>query len=59
MPICPRYVDENLIIPEVFMDFLELERIAGEYIGKRLLKFYTKNGIDVREYQGQCYDGAK
>ena len=40
------------------MGFLELEKITGEHIGNRLLKFYTENGLDIRECRGQCYDGA-
>ena len=53
-----RYVDENLNIREVFIEFAALERITGEHIGNRLLKFYAENGLDIREFRGQCYDGA-
>ena len=58
MSICFRYVDENLNIREVFVEFVALERITGEHIGNRLLKFYAENGLDIRECRGQCYDGA-
>ena len=58
MLICFRYFDENLNTREVSMDFLVLERITGEHIGNRLLKFYTENGIDIIECSGQCYDEA-
>ena len=50
MPICFIYVHENLNTHEVFMDFLELERITGEHIGNCLLKFCTEIG--------RCYDGV-
>ena len=56
--ICFRYVDENLNIHEVFIEFVVLGRITGEHIGNRLLKFYAENGVDIRECRGQCYDGA-
>ena len=58
MSIYFRYVDENLNIREVFIEFVVLERITGEHIGNRLLKFYVENGLDIREFGGQCYDGA-
>ena len=58
MSICFRYVDENLNIREVFIEFVALERITGEHIGNCLLKFYAENGLDIRECRGQCYDGA-
>ena len=40
------------------MQFVELERITGECVGKALLKFYEDVGVNVKEYKGQCYDGA-
>ena len=48
MPIWFRNVDENLNIREVFMGFLELERITSKHIGNHLLKFNAENGLDVR-----------
>ena len=35
-----------------------MERITSEHIENRELKFYAKNGFDIRECRGQCYDGA-
>ena len=37
-----RYDNENFAIKETFLDFFEIERINGEYIGKNLLGFYQK-----------------
>ena len=51
MSIYFRYVDNKLDICEMFLDF-------GEHIGNRLLNFYDKVGLDIKECCGQCYDGA-
>ena len=58
LSICLRYVNKQFEICEVFMMFVELERITGECIAKALLKFYKNTGINVTECKGQCYDGA-
>ena len=58
LSICLRYVNKQFEICEVFIMFVELERITGEYIAKALLKFYKDAGINVTECKGQCYDGA-
>ena len=58
LSICLRYANKQFEICEVFMMFVELERITGECIAKALLKFYKDAGINVTECQGQCYDGA-
>ena len=56
LSICLRYVNQQDEICEVFMMFVQLERITGECIGKALLKFYKDAGINVTECKGQCYD---
>ena len=53
-----RYVDEFPNICEVFIGFLNLEKITGEHIGEAILTFYCESGLDVNECKGQCYDGA-
>ena len=58
LSICLRYVNKQFKICEVFMMFVELERITGECIAKAFLKFYKDAGINVTECKGQCYDGA-
>ena len=57
LSVVARYLNEEKDIREVFLDFLNLDRITGEHIGKRLLQFY-QNGVDVGSCRGQCYDGA-
>ena len=56
--ICMRHLDEFQNICEVFVGFLNLERITGKHIGEAILKFYRELGLDVKECKGQCYDGA-
>ena len=58
LSICLRYFNKQFEICEVFMMFVELERITGICIAKALLKFYKDTGINVTECKGQCYDGA-
>ena len=58
LSICIRYVNKENEICEVFMEFIDLERITGECIGKAILKFYSDIGLDITECRGQCYDGA-
>ena len=58
LSICMRYLDEFQNIREVFIGFLNLERITGVHIGEAILKFYCELGLDVKECQGQCYDEA-
>ena len=58
LSICQRYIKKQFEIWEVFMMFVELDRITGECIAKALLKFYKDAGINVMEYKRQCYDGA-
>ena len=58
LSMCFRYVDDNDDIREVFLEFLELERITGVEIGNKILTFFEKKGIDIKNLRGQCYDGA-
>ena len=58
MSICFRCVDNKLDICEMFLDFVELERITGKHIGNRLLNFYGEAELNIKECGGQCYDGA-
>ena len=56
--ICFRYVDDQKDIREVFLQFLELERITGSHIGAALLSFYKSSGIDIGQCRSQYYDEA-
>ena len=38
--MCFRFVDQNEEIREVFLEFLELERITGSEIGNTILTFF-------------------
>ena len=53
-----RYVDENLEIQERNVTFLDLERLAGEHITRKILDFYQESGINPKQCRGQCYHGA-
>ena len=52
LSVVARYLNEEKDIREVFLDFLNLDRITGEHIGKRLLQFYQENGVDVGSCRG-------
>ena len=56
--MCMRYLDKFQNIRELFIRFLNLERITGEHIREANLKFYRELGLDFKEFKGQCYDGA-
>ena len=58
LSVCFRYADGQKDIREVFLQFLDLERITGSHIGAALLSFYKSSGIDIKQCRGQCYDGA-
>ena len=55
---CFHYVDQNEEIREVFLEFLELEKITGSEIGNTTLTSFERKGIDIKNLRGQCYDGA-
>ena len=57
LSICMRFVDEQQDIREVFMDFVELERITGEYILVSVCSSSMKRQTSTR-MSWQCYDGA-
>ena len=52
LSICMRYLDEFQNIREIFIEFLDLERISGEHIGEAILKFYSELGLDLKECKG-------
>ena len=58
LSICLRYIDEFQNIREVFIGFLNLERITGEHIVEAILKFYREFRLDVKECEGQRYNGV-
>ena len=46
--MCFRFVDQNEEIREVFLEFLEFERITGSEIGNTILTFFEKKEIDIK-----------
>ena len=49
------YMEE---VREVFVDFLEVERITGRVLGEAILQWLRAHGISPADMRGQCYDGA-
>ena len=58
LTLCFRYVDENMEIQEKFATFLDLERLTGEHIARKMLHFYEESGINPKQCKGQCYDST-
>lgn len=52
-----RYVLDN-DVKEVFVDFVEVDRITGEVLAKSILHSLRMYGLSPTEMRGQCYDGA-
>lgn len=52
-----RYVHDGHI-REVFVDFLEVERVTGRVLGDAILKWLSEHNISPSDMRGQCYDGA-
>ena len=52
-----QYVHEREI-REVFVDFLEVERITGSVLGNAILEWLERNEVSPADMRGQCYDGA-
>ena len=52
-----RYILDN-VIHEVFLEFLEVERITGETLAQCIINFRTGLGLSLSDLRGQCYDGA-
>ncbi len=52
-----RYIHDGQI-REVFVDFLQVERITGKFLGNAILKWLRNHSISPADMRGQCYDGA-
>ena len=52
-----RYVYKEQV-REVFVDFLEVERITGRVLGEAILNWLKSHNIPSADMRGQCYDGA-
>ena len=45
-------------VKEVFVDFVEVERITGQVLAQTILMWLSKHGLSPTDIRGQCYDGA-
>ena len=45
-------------VKEVFLDFIEVERITGRVLADAILKSLGTWDLPVKNMRGQCYDGA-
>ena len=52
-----RYVLDNKV-HEVFIDFMEVERITGVILAHSIIHLLTTLGLSLSDLRGQCYDGA-
>ena len=52
-----RYVSSGTV-KEMFIDFVEVERITGKALSEAILHWLAVNGLSVKDLRGQCYDGA-
>ena len=43
---------------EMFVDFMEVERITGEVLAQAILRWLSTHGLSSTDIRGQCYDGA-
>ena len=57
LSIAVRYV-LNGEIKEVFVDFVEMDRITGEVLAQNILQWFRIHGLSPTDMRGQCYDGA-
>ena len=45
-------------VKEVFVDFVEVERITGQVLAQAILQWLSTHGLSRVDIRGQCYDGA-
>ena len=45
-------------IKEVFVDFMEVERITGQVLAQTILQWISTHDVSPKDIRGQCYDGA-
>ena len=58
MPLCIRFLGQDNVIREEFMEFICLERITGGHISAKILQWLADNSLETDKMRGQCYDGA-
>lgn len=52
-----RYLVEGEI-REMFVDFIQVERITGEVLSSAILQWLANHNVSLDNMRGQCYDGA-
>ena len=52
-----RYVHDKAV-KEMFLDFVEVERITGHVMASALLRCLSDWGLSCADMRGQCYDGS-
>ena len=45
-------------VKEVFVDFVEVERITGQVLAQAILQWLSTHGLSRANIRSQCYDGA-
>lgn len=45
-------------VKEVFLNFIEVERITGKVLGNSILNWLKSHGLSLSNMRDQCYDGA-
>ena len=45
-------------VKEVFVGFVEVERITGQVLAQTILQWLSTHGLSPTDIRGQCYDGA-
>ena len=48
----------NVQVRQVFVDFVEVERITGPVLAQAILQWLSTHGLSPADIRGQCYDGA-
>ena len=57
LSIALRFVLDGTV-KEVFVDFVEVERITGKVLAQAILQWLSTHGLSPADIRGQCYDGA-
>ena len=58
MTITFRYVNDEHEICESFAGFIEVEETTGKALSYKILQFIENIGLEKRNLEAQCYDGA-
>lgn len=56
--MCLRIVNDDLLVSEYFMGFLERANTKAETLFKLITGFLENEELKINNLRGQCYDGA-